>query len=107
MKILISIAAFLCLACNTYAQASGRIIGAQNIQLDDGSGHTYTITPPPSWTGNWIFQLPAPPFPAGPQGWIAPGTITGQVPIWSTSSNSWQPSNSSTANTALNNLLPN
>src|SRR5947207_11503098 len=100
MKTLITIAAFLCLVYNSYAQISNRVLGAQSLLLDDGAGHTYTLAPPSSWTGNWVYQLPAPPFPSGPQGWLAPGTATGQVPIWSTSSNSWQPSNPSTANAA-------
>ncbi|MDP4236651.1 MAG: hypothetical protein Q8919_09410, partial [Bacteroidota bacterium] len=84
--------AIICLfAANASAQ-TGRILGARGLQLDDGNGNTITIqTPNGGWTGNVNYLLPQPPYPLGPSGWIAPGTLDGQIPVWDVALNSWQP----------------
>lgn len=87
---------FLCIAAlliavNTASHAQ-RNLGALGLRLDDGAGNSLTVkTPSSGWTGNVDYILPVPPYPGGPSGWVAPGTLTGQVLIWNAGLNSWQP----------------
>ena len=82
-----------------------RIMGVHQLQLDDRNGNTITLqTPSGGWSGNANYMLPQPPYPLGPSGWIAPGTLDGQIPIWDVASNSWQPQIPALAlNIAMNN----
>ena len=85
--------AMICIffATNLLAQST-RILGGHVLQLDDGNGNTISIqTPGSGWSGNIDYMLPQPPYPFGASGWIAAGTLAGQIPVWDVLLNSWQP----------------
>ena len=75
------------------AFAQNRSVGAQNFVLDDGAGHTFTMSTPVGLGSNLIFQFPLPPVGNPAAGFVNVGTA-GQTLFWNANvgHNAWEAS---------------
>jgi hypothetical protein len=76
----------LCMSLSAFAQ--------HTLILDDGFGHYITILPPSNLVpGTSTYSLPTPPGTLTPSGFLAAGTIPGQIPVLSNDGTTYSPLN--------------
>jgi hypothetical protein len=81
--------------------AAGSVFAQHTLQLDNGSGSYITVLPPIGLANGSVYYLPQPPNNSSASGFVAIGTAAGQLPIWNTSTSSYNPLSTGTNNQVL------
>lgn len=72
------------------ASAQPRTFAAAALILDDGAGHTVTLTVPAGLTGNFSWPIPLSTTGVG-SAFVDPGTLSGQILTWDALNLKWSP----------------
>ncbi len=75
-------------ALSSVSSWAQRGIGAENVVVDDGAGHTITIQDPPGLTGNYTWTLPISPTGVS-SAYVSPGTTNNSTLRWDAGTTSW------------------